>query len=69
MRMLEILALQGCREFIFAAKGMENCTRLKEAFRFGKGFFSRLSIDEGKIKNPSANTSFQKAMFNLQRIN
>jgi len=50
MRMLEILALQGCREFIFAAKGMENCTRLKEAFRFGKGFFSRLSIDEGKIK-------------------
>ncbi len=50
MRMLEILALQGCKEFIFATKGMENCTRLKEAFRFGKGFFSRLGIKEGKIK-------------------
>ena len=50
MRMLEILALQGCREFIFAVKGIENCIRLKEAFRFGRGFFSRLGLEGGKIK-------------------
>lgn len=45
LRMFEILAHQGCREFVFASKGMENTTRLKEYFKWGRGFSSRLNLD------------------------
>jgi NDP-sugar pyrophosphorylase family protein len=45
MRMLEILAHQGCRDFIIGSKGAENTTRLKEVFRYGEAFSKRLELD------------------------
>lgn len=45
MRLFEILAAQGCREFIFASKGARNTVRLKETFKYGDGFSSRLGLD------------------------
>ena len=41
----EILAHQGCRDFIFASKGVENTLRLKEYFRWGRDFSHRLDLD------------------------
>ncbi|MEE8167556.1 MAG: sugar phosphate nucleotidyltransferase [Candidatus Hydrothermarchaeales archaeon] len=43
-RALETLALQDCREFILASKGMENSTRFKEYFKRGEGFSRRLRL-------------------------
>ncbi len=43
-RALETLALQGCREFILASKGMENTTRFKDYFKRGEGFSKRLHL-------------------------
>ncbi len=43
-RALETLALQGCRKFILASKGMENTTRFKDYFKRGEGFSKRLSL-------------------------
>lgn len=45
IRSFETLARQGCREFIFASTGMENTTRLKEYFKWGVSFSSRLGLD------------------------
>lgn len=44
MRLFEVLAVQGCREFIFASKGFENTIRLKESFKYGDGFTARLGL-------------------------
>ncbi len=44
MRLFEILAVQGCREFIFASRGFENTIRLKESFKYGDGFAARLGL-------------------------
>jgi len=41
----EILAHQGCRDFIFASKGVENTLRLKEYFRWGRDFSQRLALE------------------------
>lgn len=46
MRLFEILAVQGCREFIFASKGSENSIRLKESFKYGDGFTLRLGLPQ-----------------------
>ncbi|MFQ5815428.1 MAG: sugar phosphate nucleotidyltransferase [Candidatus Hydrothermarchaeaceae archaeon] len=43
-RALETLALQGCRKFILASKGVDNTTRLKEYFKRGEGFSRRLRL-------------------------
>lgn len=44
MRLYEILAKQGVREFIFASKGAENTIRLRECFKYGDGFSKRLEL-------------------------
>jgi NDP-sugar pyrophosphorylase family protein len=44
-RTFESLAMQGCREFIIASKGAEITQRLKEYFKDGAGFSSRLKLD------------------------
>jgi len=44
-RTFEALAMQGCREFIIASKGAEITQRLKEYFKDGAGFSSRLKLD------------------------
>ncbi|MEE9594463.1 MAG: NDP-sugar synthase [Candidatus Hydrothermarchaeales archaeon] len=43
-RALETLALQGCRKFILASKGVDNTTRFKEYFKRGEGFSRRLRL-------------------------
>jgi NDP-sugar pyrophosphorylase family protein len=45
MRVFEILANQGCRDFVFASTGMENTARLKEYFKWGRSFSARLDLD------------------------
>jgi NDP-sugar pyrophosphorylase family protein len=45
MRLYEILAMQGAREFIFASKGAENTIRLKDCFKYGDGFSKRLGLE------------------------
>lgn len=43
-RMLEVLADQGCREFIFASKGADNTMKLNEYFKWGVSFSSKLKL-------------------------
>jgi NDP-sugar pyrophosphorylase family protein len=43
-RALETLAMQGCREFILASRGVANTTRFKEYFKRGEGFSRRLRL-------------------------
>jgi NDP-sugar pyrophosphorylase family protein len=45
IRSFETLARQGCRDFVFASTGMENTTRLKEYFKWGVSFSTRLGLD------------------------
>ena len=44
-RLFEILATQGCREFIFASSGVENTLRLNEYFKWGTEFSTRLELE------------------------
>jgi len=44
--MLESLALQGCRRFIFAGKGYDNTAQLNKYFKSGKEFFSTLNLHQ-----------------------
>ena len=46
MRMLEVLARQGIRNFIFSTKGIENTLRLKDVFRYGADFSARLNLTQ-----------------------
>ena len=43
-RLLESLAYQGCRDFILATKGLENTCWIKDFFKKGLGFSSRLKL-------------------------
>jgi len=44
-RMLEILANQGCREFIFASTGGDNTIRLNEYFKWGVSFSAKMELE------------------------
>ncbi|ODS41114.1 hypothetical protein BEH94_01045 [Candidatus Altiarchaeales archaeon WOR_SM1_SCG] len=44
-RMYEILAKQGCRDFIFASCGAGNTTQLKSYLKWGEGFSARLGLE------------------------
>jgi len=44
MRMLEVLARQGVRRFIFGSRGIGNTLQLKDVLRYGAGFSRKLSL-------------------------
>jgi NDP-sugar pyrophosphorylase family protein len=46
MRMVEVLARQGGRTFIFSTKGIENTLRIKDVFRYGADFSARLNLSK-----------------------
>lgn len=48
-RTFESLARQGCKEFIVAAKGAEISSRLKDYFKDGAGFSSRLKLESPAV--------------------
>jgi NDP-sugar pyrophosphorylase family protein len=43
-RMLEVLARQGIKKFVFASNGIRNTLHLKDVFRYGGGFSKKLSL-------------------------
>jgi NDP-sugar pyrophosphorylase family protein len=45
-RMLEVLARQGIKRFVFASRGIRNTLHLKDVFRYGGAFSRKLSLPD-----------------------